>query len=83
MVAGQTAMRRTSHGFVTATVPFAAGGHVLWFVMDDLVRSVTEELRWDPRIDAGPARGEHTDSVLKQLGYSSEQINDLRAVGAL
>jgi len=52
MVAGATAMRRASHEFVIAAVPSAGRGHVPWFVMDDLVRSVTEELRWDPRIDA-------------------------------
>ena len=52
VVAGVTALRRASHEFVIAAVPPAGGGHVLWFAMDDLVRSVTEELRWDPRIDA-------------------------------
>ncbi|HEX6796066.1 MAG TPA: CaiB/BaiF CoA-transferase family protein [Casimicrobiaceae bacterium] len=37
----------------------------------------------DPRIDAVPALGEHTDSILGQLGYSSEQIAHLRAAGAI
>jgi osmotically-inducible protein OsmY len=47
-------MRRASHDFVTAVVPAAAAGQLISFAMPyDLVRSVTEELRWDPRIDAG------------------------------
>ena len=37
----------------------------------------------DPRIDAVPALGQHTDSILGQLGYSSEQIAHLRAEGAI
>jgi osmotically-inducible protein OsmY len=46
-------MRRTSHVFVTSVVPAAPGGQVTWFAMPyDLVRSVTEELRWDPCIDS-------------------------------
>jgi osmotically-inducible protein OsmY len=47
-----TAMRRASHEFVIAAIPSAVREHVPLFVMDDLVWSVTEELRWDPRIDA-------------------------------
>ncbi|MCC9307249.1 CoA transferase [Kitasatospora sp. RB6PN24] len=30
-----------------------------------------------------PALGEHTDSVLRRLGYSKERVAELRAVGAL
>src|SRR3954471_20320010 len=53
MVTRATAMRRTSHVFVTPVVPAAAVGRLTSFAMPyDLVRSVTEELRWDPRIDA-------------------------------
>ncbi|HEV7484886.1 MAG TPA: BON domain-containing protein [Thermoanaerobaculia bacterium] len=45
-------MRRTSHEFVIPAVPSEAVGRVRWFAMhDDLVRSVSDELRWDPRID--------------------------------
>ena len=37
----------------------------------------------DPRIDPVPALGEHTDSILGELGYSSEQVADLRMAGAI
>ena len=37
----------------------------------------------DPRIDAVPALGEHTDSILDELGYSGEQVGQLRAAGAI
>jgi crotonobetainyl-CoA:carnitine CoA-transferase CaiB-like acyl-CoA transferase len=37
----------------------------------------------DPRIDAVPALGEHTDSILGELGYSGEQAAHLRAAGAI
>ena len=31
-----------------------------------------------PKITGAPLLGEHTDQVLKQLGYSGEQINKMR-----
>jgi crotonobetainyl-CoA:carnitine CoA-transferase CaiB-like acyl-CoA transferase len=37
----------------------------------------------DPRIDAVPALGEHTDSILGELGYSGERAAHLRAAGAI
>jgi crotonobetainyl-CoA:carnitine CoA-transferase CaiB-like acyl-CoA transferase len=37
----------------------------------------------DPRMDAVPALGEHSDSILAELGYSSQQVAQLRAAGAL
>ena len=37
----------------------------------------------DPRIDAVPALGEHSDSILAQLGYSTEQVANLRTAGAI
>jgi itaconate CoA-transferase len=33
---------------------------------------------FDPRIDPIPAVGEHTDSILAELGYGTESIRDLR-----
>jgi crotonobetainyl-CoA:carnitine CoA-transferase CaiB-like acyl-CoA transferase len=37
-----------------------------------------------PRIDAPPPRlGEHTDEILTELGFGSEQIAALRADGAI
>lgn len=36
-----------------------------------------------PRMDAVPALGEHTDSILEHLGYSANQIAGLRAEGAI
>ena len=35
------------------------------------------------RMDAVPALGQHTESILTGLGYSSEQIGELRQAGAL
>ncbi|MFM0291434.1 CaiB/BaiF CoA transferase family protein [Paraburkholderia megapolitana] len=37
----------------------------------------------DPRMDAVPALGEHTDAILGELGYTSAQIDALRAAGAI
>ncbi|HET7031712.1 MAG TPA: CaiB/BaiF CoA-transferase family protein, partial [Casimicrobiaceae bacterium] len=37
----------------------------------------------DPRMDAVPALGEHTSSILAELGQSAEQIANLRAAGAI
>ena len=46
-------MRRTSHLFVIPIVPAEGRGPLSCDGMnDDLVRSVSDELRWDPRIDA-------------------------------
>ncbi|MEQ5844194.1 CoA transferase [Paraburkholderia acidicola] len=37
----------------------------------------------DPRMDAVPALGEHTNAILGELGYTSAQIDALRAAGAI
>ena len=37
----------------------------------------------DPRMDAVPALGAHTDAILAELGYSAAAIGGLRAGGAL
>jgi crotonobetainyl-CoA:carnitine CoA-transferase CaiB-like acyl-CoA transferase len=37
----------------------------------------------DPRMDAVPALGEHSDSILAELGYSTQQIAQLRTAGTL
>lgn len=36
-----------------------------------------------PRMDAVPALGQHTDTILEHLGYSAEQIQTLRSEGAV
>lgn len=36
-----------------------------------------------PRMDAVPALGQHTDAILSSLGYSAEQVQSLRAEGAV
>jgi crotonobetainyl-CoA:carnitine CoA-transferase CaiB-like acyl-CoA transferase len=33
---------------------------------------------WEPRMDPIPAVGEHTIAILRTLGYSDEQIDQLR-----
>lgn len=38
---------------------------------------------FEPRMDAVPALGEHTGAVLSELGYSDEEIERLRAGGAI
>jgi crotonobetainyl-CoA:carnitine CoA-transferase CaiB-like acyl-CoA transferase len=37
----------------------------------------------EPRMDAVPALGQHTASILAELGYSPQQITALRSAGAL
>ena len=37
----------------------------------------------DPRMDAVPALGEHTDAILRELGYDAPAIARLRAEGAI
>ncbi|WP_133646533.1 CaiB/BaiF CoA transferase family protein [Paraburkholderia flava] len=37
----------------------------------------------EPRMDAVPALGEHTDAILGELGYARAQIDALRAAGAI
>ena len=37
----------------------------------------------DPRMDAVPALGEHTASILGELGYSAQQVDELRTAGAI
>lgn len=37
----------------------------------------------EPRMDAVPALGQHTDAILGQLGYSAADIAELRAAGAI
>jgi crotonobetainyl-CoA:carnitine CoA-transferase CaiB-like acyl-CoA transferase len=37
----------------------------------------------DPRMDAVPSLGQHTESILAELGYSSQQIAELRAAKAI
>jgi len=36
-----------------------------------------------PRMDAVPALGQHTDSILAELGWSGAGIETLRAAGAI
>jgi crotonobetainyl-CoA:carnitine CoA-transferase CaiB-like acyl-CoA transferase len=37
----------------------------------------------EPRMDSIPALGEHTETILSELGYSAEQIRELKAAGAI
>ena len=37
----------------------------------------------DPRMDAVPALGEHSAFILEELGYSMQQVVDLRTAGAI
>ncbi|WP_334043800.1 CaiB/BaiF CoA-transferase family protein [Burkholderia ambifaria] len=37
----------------------------------------------EPRMDPVPALGQHTDAVLRELGYADEQIHTLHASGAV
>jgi len=41
--------------------------------------------RWDegPRMDPIPALGEHTDAILQELGFAADEVQALRAAGAL
>jgi itaconate CoA-transferase len=38
---------------------------------------------FEPRMDPVPALGEHTDAILRELGYDSAQIEALRASGTI
>jgi osmotically-inducible protein OsmY len=62
-------MRRTSHLFVIPAVPPVGGASVWWLDMqDDLVRAVSEELRWDPRIDADLIRVTEDERTITLTG---------------
>ena len=37
----------------------------------------------DPRMDAVPALGQHTDAILAELGVAADEIAALRASGAV
>jgi crotonobetainyl-CoA:carnitine CoA-transferase CaiB-like acyl-CoA transferase len=37
----------------------------------------------EPRMDAIPALGQHTEGILSELGYTAEQIRELRAAAAI
>lgn len=38
---------------------------------------------YQPRMDAIPAIGQHSESILVELGYTAEQISELKLVGAV
>ncbi|MFT4507816.1 CaiB/BaiF CoA transferase family protein [Caballeronia sp. 15711] len=38
---------------------------------------------FEPRMDAVPALGEHTDAILRELGYEASQIQALRVTGTI
>ena len=38
---------------------------------------------YDYRMDAVPAVGEHTESILRELGRTSDQVATMRAAGAI
>ncbi|MFK8399886.1 CaiB/BaiF CoA transferase family protein [Pseudomonas sp. BGr12] len=38
---------------------------------------------FQPRMDAIPGIGQHNESILAELGYSADQINDLKVAGVL
>jgi crotonobetainyl-CoA:carnitine CoA-transferase CaiB-like acyl-CoA transferase len=60
-----------------------------WTTVDTSVGTVPALLppgswsKGQPRMDAVPALGQHTDSILGALGYSSAQVADLRTQGAV
>lgn len=60
-----------------------------WTEVDTSVGSVPALLppgSWGlgkPRMDAVPALGQHTDSILAALGYGADQVSALRAEGAV
>ena len=60
-----------------------------WTVVDTSVGSVPALLppgswmKGPPRMDAVPALGQHTESILSDLGYSDEQLAALRAEGVV
>lgn len=60
-----------------------------WTAVDTSVGSVPALLppgswmKGPPRMDAVPALGQHTESILSDLGYSTEQLTALRAEGVV
>ncbi|HAR91200.1 MAG TPA: CoA transferase, partial [Gammaproteobacteria bacterium] len=38
---------------------------------------------YDPAISAVPGLGQHTESILTGLGYSAEQISQLKSAGVV
>jgi crotonobetainyl-CoA:carnitine CoA-transferase CaiB-like acyl-CoA transferase len=60
------------------TWKLAKGGQRL----PSLLAPLESEL-WQQRLDAVPALGQHTDSILGELGYSSDEIAQLRGDAAV
>jgi formyl-CoA transferase len=61
-------------------VPLEGGGEHLKFTVSSPLR-----VRDVAKVPAqrAPDLGEHTDDVLKQLGFTGDEIDDLRAAGAI
>jgi crotonobetainyl-CoA:carnitine CoA-transferase CaiB-like acyl-CoA transferase len=38
---------------------------------------------WDWRLDPIPALGEHTDAVLRELGFSTGELSAMRTAGVI
>lgn len=65
-----------------------ANGAVVPTRQDDMPRSISAPIRMSFARDpvapgAGPEHGAHTDEVLRELGYSQQDLDRLRSAGAL
>jgi crotonobetainyl-CoA:carnitine CoA-transferase CaiB-like acyl-CoA transferase len=65
-----------------------ANGAIVPTTVDEMPRSISAPIRLSfapepAAVGPGPAHGAHTDEILGELGYTADEIGQMRADGAL